>query len=144
MSLDGDYDEQNIFARMLRGELPCVKVFEDDFALAFLDIFPQARGHTLVAPKTAARNFLELPSNAVGAYMTRVHRVSKAVVAAMAPDGLVVTQFNGAPAGQSVFHLHFHLIPRYEAEALQGHGHASRADPDELERIGAMISASIT
>ena len=103
MSLHGSYDDNNLFAKILRGEIPAVKVFEDDVALAFMDIFPQARGHLLVVPKaTRARNFLELEAGKIGPYLQRVQRIAAAVEKALAPDGIVVTQFNGAPAGQTI------------------------------------------
>ena len=144
MSLAGNYDNNNLFAKILRGEIPSVKVFEDDIALAFMDIFPQARGHTLVIPKNVrARNFLELAPELVGPYLERVHRVAKAVEKALKPDGVVVTQFNGAPAGQTIFHVHFHIIPRYEGVGLAGHGHQNRADMNELNDLAKRIAAAI-
>jgi len=144
MSLHGAYDDDNIFAKILRGDIPCVRVFEDDVALAFMDVFPQARGHTLVVPKgVRARNFLDLPRDNVGPYFERVQRVAIAVDKALAPDGILVTQFNGAPAGQTVFHLHFHIIPRYEGASLAGHGQAIKADMSELETIARDISAAL-
>lgn len=144
MALHGTYDPENIFAKMLRGEVPAVTVFDDPVALAFMDIFPQSRGHTLVIPKgVEARNFLELPDDRVGAYMQRVQTVARAVEKALSPDGIVITQFNGAPAGQTVYHLHFHIIPRYEGESLKGHGAAPQADLDTLKAIAASISAAL-
>lgn len=144
MSLHGVYDDNNLFAKILRGEIPCVKVFEDGDALAFMDIFPQSRGHTLVVPKNVrARNLLELPRDRIGSLMERVQRVAQAVAKALGPDGVVVTQFNGAPAGQTIFHLHFHVIPRYEGVGLAGHGHSNRADQQELEAIAARIAAAL-
>ena len=114
MTLHAQYDPDNIFAKMLRGEIPAVKVFEDEIALAFMDIFPQAEGHTLVIPKNVqARNLLEMPTEKIGTYMERVQNVAKAVEKALAPDGVIVTQFNGAAAGQTVFHLHFHICLLY-------------------------------
>ena len=105
MTLHAPYDRDNIFAKMLRGEIPAVKVFEDDIALAFMDIFPQAPGHTLVIPKDVeARNLLDMPADRLGPYMERVQRVARAVEAGLQPDGVIVTQFNGAAAGQTVFH----------------------------------------
>ncbi len=143
MSLEGAYDPENIFAKILRGDAPCHKVFEDDAALAFLDIFPQARGHTLVLPKTAARTVFDMPADALSALIGRVQTVAHAVRAELEPDGVVLTQFNGAPAGQTVFHLHFHIIPRWADAALAGHGQAGRADDAELatlaERLGARL-----
>ena len=104
MTLHGTYDPDNIFAKMLRGDIPCVKVFEDDEALAFMDIFPQSKGHTLVIPKdVTARNLLDMPTFALAPYMRRVQQVAQAVEKALTPDGIVVTQFNGEVAGQTVF-----------------------------------------
>lgn len=144
MSLHGSYDDNNLFAKILRGEVPSIKAYEDDVALAFMDLFPQARGHTLVMPKqTKARNFLELPREQVGPLMERVHRVALAVEKTLKPDGVVITQFNGAPAGQTIFHLHFHIIPRYEGVALAGHGHSKRADIAELETLAKEIASAI-
>ena len=118
MSIDGQYDPENIFAKILRGEMPCVKVYEDEQVLAFMDIFPQAPGHVLVVPREPARNLLELTDGA----LERVKRIAKAVKKALNPDGIVMTQFSGAPAGQTVFHVHFHIIPRKEGDALGAHG----------------------
>lgn len=143
MSLDGPYDTGNIFAKILRGEMPAVKVYEDDHVLAFMDVFPQARGHTLVIPKrSTARNFLEEAPDVIGPLMLGVQRVARAVRAALNPDGLVITQFNGAPAGQTVFHLHFHIIPRWEGLALGRHAQGM-ADMDELKVLAAQISAKM-
>jgi histidine triad (HIT) family protein len=143
MSLTGAYDPENIFAKMLRGEIPCHRVLDDDVALAFMDIFPQAPGHTLVAPKVPARNFLDLPADSVGPYLLRVQKVALAVERALQPDGIVITQFNGAPAGQTVFHLHFHIIPRLEGQALGGHGAGQRADAEVLAAQAAAIAAAL-
>lgn len=144
MPLHGDYDSDNIFAKILRGEMPCVKVFEDDIALAFMDVFPQAEGHTLVVPKNVeARNFLELPEDKIGPFMTRVQGVAQAVAIGLEPDGLVVTQFNGAPAGQTVFHLHFHIIPRWEGVKLRGHASGGPVPADQLEPVAAKIRAAL-
>ena len=142
MTLHADYDPDNIFAKMLRGEAPCVKVFEDDVALAFMDIFPQAEGHTLVIPKDVqARNLLEMPKDKLGPYMKRVQKVTKAVEKALKPDGIVVTQFNGAPAGQTVYHLHFHIIPRREGEPVGRHAGGAPADQETLQGLAERISA---
>jgi histidine triad (HIT) family protein len=145
MSLHGDYDAGNIFAKILRGEAPCFKAFEDEVALAFMDLFPVAKGHTLVIPKrAAARNFLELPDAEVGPYMERVQRVAKGVTRGLAPDGVTLFQFNGAPAGQTVFHLHFHIVPRWEGQPMGQHGKTPMADKAELEALAQQISAAIT
>lgn len=141
MSLDGQYDEGNIFARILRGQIPCAPVFEDETALVILDAFPQTRGHTLVLPKHPARNFLDLPAAWIGPLMQRVQRAALAVRAALQPDGVLISQFNGAPAGQTVFHLHFHIIPRYAGAELKGHGAGAMADLAELRALAAQIAA---
>lgn len=144
MSLTGPYDALNIFAKILRGEMPCVKIWEDDVALAFMDIFPQSRGHALIIPKGAkARNLLDFPAEQLGPYLARVQRLAKAVVAALEPDGLSLMQFNGAAGGQSVFHLHFHVIPRWEGVGLKGPGSAQRADDAELAELARAIAAEM-
>ena len=144
MSLHGTYDDSNLFAKILRDEVPAVKVYEDDEALAFMDIFPQARGHMLVVPKNVkARNFLELPPERVAPLMERVHRLMIAAEKVLKPDGLAVTQFNGEDAGQTIFHLHFHIIPRYAGQRLAGHGHGNRADIAELQKIAGEIAAAL-
>ena len=144
MSLTGVYDEANIFARMIRGEIPAAKVFEDDKVLAFMDLFPQSPGHALVISKTSrARNLLEVEPAALGSLMLGVQRLARAVDAALHPDGIVISQFNGAPAGQTVFHLHVHVIPRYDGVALAGHGQSGRADPADLAALASRIAAAL-
>ncbi len=140
MSLDGAYDANNIFAKILRGEAPAVKVFEDEAAIVIMDVFPQSRGHVLVLPKTQARNLLEIDAEALQALIVRVQRVAKAVRAALNPDGITVSQFNGAAGGQSVFHLHFHVIPRWAGTPVGRHG-GGRAEPEELARLAGQIAA---
>jgi histidine triad (HIT) family protein len=142
MSIDGQYDPENIFAKILRGEMPCVKVYEDEQVLAFMDIFPQAPGHVLVVPREPARNLLELTDGALQGAMLRVKRIANAVKKALNPDGIVMTQFSGAPAGQTVFHVHFHIIPRKEGEALGAHG-GGQADMAELQAQAEKIAAAI-
>lgn len=144
MSLHGSYDANNLFAKILRGEVPAVKVFEDDEVLAFMDIFPQTRGHMLVVPKgVTARNLLDLPDEKVAPLMQRVHRLTKAVAKALSPDGVTVTQFNGEDAGQTIFHVHVHIIPRYAGVRLAGHGHGNKADIAELQQIASDIAAAM-
>lgn len=144
MTLHAPYDPDNIFAKILRGEIPCVKVFEDDAALAFMDVFPQSEGHTLVIPKDVfARNFLDMPPDTLGNYMRRVQRIAKAVEFGLKPDGLRVIQFNGASAGQTVFHLHFHIIPVWDGRELGRHGTGAMAKPEDLEPVAAKIRAAI-
>lgn len=144
MSLTGTYDDNNLFAKIIRGEVPAVKVYEDDAVLAFMDLFPQARGHVLVIPKgVKARNFLDCPPAMVSPLMERVHWIAKGVVKALNPDGVTITQFNGEDAGQTIFHLHFHIIPRYSGVRLAGHGHSNRADIPELGEIAKLINAAL-
>ena len=144
MSLDGAYDDQNIFAKILRGEIPAARVFEDGDILAFMDVFPQSRGHTLVISKTSkARTLLDIEPDALISLMHGVQRVTKAVCAALQPAGIVVTQFNGATAGQTVFHLHVHIIPRYAGEALKPHAAGKMADAGELATLAKAIAAKV-
>jgi len=144
MSLIGAYDPDNIFAKILRGEIPAVKVFEDADVLAFMDLFPQSKGHTLVISKTSqARNLLEVAPAELERLILGVQRVAKAVEGAFKPDGLIITQFNGAPAGQTVFHLHFHIIPRYDGVEIAGHGRSGMADAESLKALAAQIAAQI-
>ncbi len=105
------YDEQNIFARILRGELPAIKVYEDDQVLAFMDIMPQADGHTLVIPKTPAVTLLDLPADTAAYTIQVVQKVAKAIEVGLDAKGIVLMQLSGAAAGQTVPHVHFHLIP---------------------------------
>ncbi len=143
MGLDGDYDRDNIFAKILRGEIPAAKVYEDEAVLAFLDAFPQSRGHTLVVPKRAARNLFDIDPAALQATILGVQSVARAVRAALKPDGVTLMQFNGAAGGQSVFHLHFHIIPRWEGVAMTGHGQAGMADMGELTAQAKQIAAAM-
>ncbi len=115
------YDNTNIFARILRGELPCTKVYEDDDILAFMDIMPRADGHTLVIPKTAARTLLDIEPQALSTLILATQKVAKAAQIAMQADGITIHQFNESAGGQVVFHIHFHVIPRFEGEALRPH-----------------------
>lgn len=142
MSLEGGYDDANVFAKILRGDLPCHKVYEDDFALAFMDLFPQSPGHCLVVPKTPARNLFDIDEGELAVLITRVKKVASAVRKALAPEGVLIAQFNGVAAGQTVFHIHFHVIPRWAAAPIAGHGQAGRADDATLaEHAKAIASA---
>lgn len=145
MSLDGTYDPDNIFAKILRGEMPSARVFEDDHVYAFMDVFPQAKGHTLVIPKhSEARNLLDEDPQVLVGLIQGVQRVVRAVRAALNPDGIVVTQYNGAPAGQTIYHLHFHIIPRWEGVAVGRHASGGMADPEELKALAEQIAAKIS
>lgn len=143
MSLNTQYDANNIFAKIIRGELPAIKVFEDDEALAFMDIFPQSAGHTLVIPKKIrATNFLDADSDALSILIARVQHVAKGVAKALNPDGVRIVQFNGAPAGQTVFHLHFHVIPIFEDAPIKRHA-GEKADISELQVFADKIRAAL-
>lgn len=136
------YDPDNIFAKILKGELPCHKVYEDEIALVMMDIFPQSRGHTLIIPKAASRNLLDADPAALAAVMPLVQRVARAVKTATGADGLRLVQFNEAPAGQTVFHLHFHVIPIYDGVPLGAHA-GSKADDAELAVLAKDIAAAL-
>ena len=139
MSLSGAYDDDNVFARIVRGEIPKALIAEDEATMAFMDAFPQSRGHCLVIHKSSrARNLLEAEPGVAEALIGAVQRLTRAVRAALDPDGIVVTQFNGSAAGQTVFHLHFHVIPRWEGVALGRHG-ANSADPTQLQDLARQI-----
>lgn len=136
------YDPGNLFGKMIRGEIPATKVFEDDKVLAIMDIFPQSRGHVLVIPKAGSRNLLDADPAALSEAMPYVQRIALAVQKALQPDGIRLMQFNEAPAGQSVFHLHFHIIPIYEGVELGRHGQG-RADDAELVELAKAIAAAL-
>lgn len=113
------YDQNNIFAKILRGELPCHKVYEDDKALAFLDIMPRATGHTLVLPKSPARNLLDVEPADLAHVMQVAQKIAKAAIKVFGADGITIQQFNESAGGQVVFHLHVHVIPRREGEPMK-------------------------
>jgi len=112
------YDNNNAFARILRGEFPCHKVYEDDHVLAFLDIMPRAPGHTLVIPKAPARNILDIKEEDYVHVARATRRIARAAMTAFKADGITVQQFNEAAGGQVVFHLHVHVMPRHDGIAL--------------------------
>ena len=132
------YDDSNPFARILRGELPCIKVAESDAALAFMDLMPQADGHLLVVPKEKATQIFELSDASLVASMRMTQKLAVAVRAALRPGGVFIGQFNGAAAGQTVPHVHFHVIPRWEGQPLKMHAREV-ADADTLEALAKRI-----
>ena len=136
------YDNNNIFAKILRGEIPSVKVFEDSKTLAFMDVMPEADGHVLVIPKEPAQDMLDLSPEGLTAMMATVQRIAKAADKALAPDGILIKQYNRAAAGQSVFHIHFHIVPRWEGLAVAPHG-KSMVDAARLEPIAAKIRSAL-
>ena len=112
------YDTSNVFAKILRGELPCHKIYEDAHALAFLDIMPRSPGHTLVIPKTPARNILDITPDDYAHVARTAHKIAAAAMKAFNADGITVQQFNEPAGGQVVFHLHMHVMPRHDGIAL--------------------------
>lgn len=136
------YDDTNIFAKILRGEIPCAKVYEDDLVLAFMDVMPQAEGHTLVIPKAPSRNLLDAEPDTLAALIVRVQKVAAAVKAAFHADGLTILQYNEPAGGQSVFHLHFHVVPRMDGVALKPH-QGGTADADVLKGHAKRIKAEL-
>jgi len=136
------YDPNNIFARILRGELPCHKVYEDDHALAFLDIMPRAPGHTLVLPKVTARNILDVAPEELAHVMKVVQKIAKVSVDVFGADGVTVQQFNENAGGQVVFHLHVHVIPRKQGVALKPPASVKEA-PDVLKAQAAKLAAAL-
>lgn len=115
------YDDNNIFAKILKGEIPSYRVYEDEHTVAFMDVMPQSPGHTLVLPKSSSRNILDAEPAALQQAITVVQKVAVAVQEAFDADGVYIAQFNEPSAGQTVFHLHFHVIPRHEGVALKPH-----------------------
>lgn len=137
------YDPDNIFAKILRGEAPSVKVYEDDVSLAFMDVMPRADGHTLVVPKVPARNVLDIAPDDLARLMPSVQKVAHAVKAGMQAEGLTLMQFNETAGGQQVFHLHFHLLPRWTGVALKPPGgpfQSAEALRPHAERIIAALT----
>ena len=142
MQLTDAYDPQNIFAKILRDEMPSIRVFEDETTVAFMDIMPQSPGHVLVIPRVAATNVLTLSADDARAVMTTTHLLAPAVQKAMEAPGLMLAQLNGSAAGQTVPHFHMHIIPRHKGLEMLGHG-TEVADMNELADIAARIRAAI-
>ena len=136
------YDTQNIFAKILRGEIPCTKVYEDDHTIAFMDIMPQADGHTLVVPKAPSVNFLDADAGTFAPLFSTVQKIARAVKTGLGADGVVITQFNEAAAGQTVFHLHVHVIPRWDGVPLRKHAGVV-ADAAHLHAFAEKIKAAL-
>jgi len=136
------YDPNNIFAKILRGEMPCYKVYEDDKALAFLDIMPRAPGHTLVLPKAPARNILDVAPDDLAHVAKVAQRIAQAGMKVFAADGVTVQQFNEPAGGQVVFHLHVHVIPRQDGVPLKPPASVKEA-PDVLQAQAAKLAAAL-
>lgn len=144
MSLNAPYEDTNIFAKIIAGDMPCVKVFEDTATLAFMDIFPQTEGHCLVIPKSlGATNLLTAPPDMLSTLMASTQKVAKAVSDALNPDGIRIAQFNGAPAGQTVFHLHFHILPVFTGKEFRPHADGGPVAADVLEPLAEAIRAKL-
>ena len=136
------YDTDNIFAKILRGEADAHVVLDEEHCLAFMDLMPQSPGHTLVIPREPAENLFDLSDEGLDVLVATTRRVARAVKAAFDPPGIMIVQLNGADAGQTVFHIHFHVIPRYPGEGLTLHAR-SVADAAELRANAARIRAAL-
>jgi histidine triad (HIT) family protein len=136
------YDSHNIFAKILRAEAPCTKVYEDEVSLAFMDIMPRALGHILVIPRAPARNILDIPPKQLALFMPSVQKVAIAAKVALAADGLTVLQFNESAGGQVVFHLHFHILPRWTGVELRPPG-GPIEQSETLAATAARVAAAL-
>lgn len=136
------YDDSNVFAKILRGEIPCHKVYETDRVLAFMDVMPRGDGHVLVIPKVKARNLLDVEPDDLADLAKAVQVVGKAAKAALSADGLTIQQFNESAGGQVVFHIHFHVIPRFEGVALKPHT-GQMEKPDVLAGLAEKIRLAL-
>lgn len=136
------YDSNNIFAKILRGELPCYKVYEDDKVFAFLDIMPRTPGHTLVLPKAPVRNMLDVSADDLLAVMAAAQRIAKAAMKVFEADGITIQQFNESAGGQVVFHLHVHVIPRKTGVAMKPPA-SQKEKPDVLAEHAKKLAAAI-
>jgi histidine triad (HIT) family protein len=136
------YDPNNIFAKILRGELPCYKVYEDDKVFAFLDIMPRAPGHTLVLPKAPARNLLDVNPDDLAAVTKAAQKIAKAAMTVFSADGITIQQFNEGAGGQVVFHLHMHVIPRKTGIAMKPPA-SEKEKPEVLSDHALKLSAAL-
>ena len=137
------YNENNIFAKILRGEIPCQKLYEDQDTLTFLDIMPRSEGHALVITKENAENLFDISPSGLAKLMAVVQKLAPTIRDAVAADGVLIAQFNGEAAGQTVFHLHVHIIPRKEGVALKPEG-TGMADPQMLATTAEKIRQSMS
>lgn len=136
------YDPNNIFAKILRGEIPCHKIYEDEHTLAFMDVMPQVDGHCLVLPKSACRNLFDVAPETLAHVMLTTQKVARAAMKAMAADGVQIRQCNEEASGQSVFHLHFHVLPMKHGELLRPHT-GKMADTALLAKHAELIKTAI-
>jgi histidine triad (HIT) family protein len=135
------YDPNNIFAKILREEMPCFKVYEDDKTFAFMDIMPRGAGHCLVIPKNGFRNILDGPAEDIMAVHQSVQKIAKAAIIAFGADGITIQQFNEDAGGQEVYHYHVHIIPRHEGVKMGPHG--MMGDMDKIKEIGEKLASAI-
>ena len=144
MPLLDNYNNDNIFAKIIRGEMPCHKIYEDEGVLSFLDIFPQSEGHTIVIPKKPSRNLLGTNAKDIGRVFGAVQRISKAVNNTLSPDGIIITQLNGSAAGQTVFHSHVHIIPCYNERIIINHNDKKlKMDEEKLSILAKKIASKL-
>lgn len=132
------YNPDNIFKKIIDGEAPCIKLYEDNENIAFMDIYPESKGHVLVVSKQESCDYLDFPAENIDSYLKCVQKIARAVKDALKPDGIKIMQYNGAEASQTVFHVHFHIVPCYRGVALNEHS-AIMADMGELTKICAII-----
>lgn len=143
MSLQAEYATNNIFAKILSGDIPSAKVFEDARVLAFMDAFPQSKGHTLVVPKVKACNLFDITSENLQNLIHHTQRVARAVRDSLNPDGIRIVQYNGEAAGQTVFHLHFHIVPIWVGGDFRNHNSGQMANLADLNDTAARIKAKL-
>lgn len=136
------YDDQNIFAKIMRGEMPCEKVYEDDDTFVIMDIMPRGKGHCLVMPKDPARNILDIESDSLAAVARTTQKMARTVKDAFGADGVTIQQFNESAGGQVVFHLHVHIIPRFDGIRMQPHT-GEMEKPEVLKANADMIRAAL-
>ncbi|MEQ1715349.1 MAG: HIT family protein [Hyphomicrobium sp.] len=139
---DTPYDSGNIFAKILRGEIPCHKVYEDDVALVFMDVMPQSPGHALIVPKAQSRNLLDADPAVLAKILPLVQKISIAAKSAFNADGITVWQLNEPAGGQTVFHLHYHVIPRYDGQGLRAH-EGKMEDGEVLKAHASLLKAAL-
>ena len=143
MSLYVEYDPKNIFAKILSGEIPSAKVYEDARVLSFMDAFPQSKGHTLVVPKVSACNLFDISSENLQNLIAHTQKIARAVRDALEPEGIQIMQYNGEAGGQTVYHIHFHIIPRWNDMTLKSHAKGVMADMAQLNETASRIKAKL-
>ena len=136
------YDNENIFAKILKGDIPSHRIYEDDTTYAFLDVMPRSDGHTLVIPKAHATGLLDASPDAIANCMATIQKLAPKIIEAMGADGFLIQQFNGEAAGQTVFHLHFHIVPRKHGQSLRPHA-GEMAAPETLASHAQIIRAAL-